>query len=135
MKNKIYINGKQYELLYTLHAAEQIEDAIGEDAKSISTWLKGPYKLIMKRVVQIIVILVNAKIERDNVNRKAGILTGEPQNPIEEELIYANMTPGDIMMHRSTVLGAITEGLRINLPEEAERQRDYDLEEIEEKNG
>lgn len=135
MKHAIEINGERYELLYTVSAIEKLEEAMGETKAGLAEWLTGKPLTVMKRVVKMIAILANAKAEKDRVEIAAGLRTGEPQREVSAADLEKIMTPGQAMGLRKEVLTAISDGLSVELPEALEAKRDYDLEEIEEKNG
>lgn len=135
MKHTIEINGEQYELIYTVSAIEKLEEAMGDAKGGLAEWLTGRQVTAMKRAVALIAILANAKAEKDRVEIAAGLRTGEPQRELSAKDLEKIMTPGQAMGLRKEVLAAISDGLSVELPEEMEAKRDYDLEEIEEKNG
>lgn len=135
MKHAIEINGVEYELIYTVSAIEKLEEAMEGTKGGLGEWLKGTPVMVMKRVVALIAILANAKAEKDRVEIAAGLRTGEPQKEINGKDLEKILTPGETMRMRKTALSAISDGLAVELPEEIESKRDYDLEEIEEKNG
>lgn len=135
MKHTIEINGTEYELLYTVSAIEKLEEAMGDTKGGLGEWLTGRPFAVMKRVLTLAAILANAKAEKDRVEIAAGLRTGEPQREVSAAELEKIVTPGQAMALRRELLAAISDGLAVELPEALEAKRDYDLEEIEEKNG
>lgn len=135
MKRSVTINGKEFKLVYTISAMEKVDEAIGEEKGGIAAWLSGKPATVMKRIVEMIAILANAKAEKDRVEAAAGLLAAEPQGVLSASDVAKVITPGMAIRYREAVLSAISDGLAVELPEELERRRDYDLEEIEQKNA
>lgn len=137
MDNFIIICGRKYELIYTVSAMEKIEEMIGNEKGGLQKWLTTAPSVAttMKRAASMLTILANAKAEKDAVATKAGLFSEEPQPYIDKDALKCILTPGDVAKMQKVMIQVVTDGFKANIPEEIESKRDYDLEEIEEKNA
>ncbi len=113
----VKILGKEYELFVSTYAYEQIAERSG-GIEHFADWLKnGDRTSQLSKVLDIMMIQLNAAIVRDNYKRKLGELDGEEQPLFDREMLSAVIGIGDLSAMAVNVLRAFREGQDYEIPE------------------
>ena len=117
-KYSVKIAGQEIPLRYTMRELADMEEAIGTMDNFRDLILKGKRRL--RNMVTAIRIMGNAALEK------------EGKNPaLTDDWLLDHMDPGQIKSYQIAVLGAFTDGFRMEI--ENQQGRDLVLEELERK--
>ena len=149
----IEILGKEYELFCSTSTAYRIAETCG-GISNMGKWLKqgdnpddnlddNPEKtnptgttIAVMRVAQIIAILIDGAVQRNNYGIMHGLIEGQKAETIGYNGIINILTPGEIISCRDKIFMAVAEGMAYEIPEGVkvkQEETDKVLEEIKEK--
>lgn len=113
----VKILGKEHELFVSTYAYEQIAEKSG-GIEHFAEWIKsGDRTAQLSRVLDIMMIQLNAAIVRDNYKRKLGELDGAEQPLFDREMLSAVIGISDLSVMAANVLRAFREGQDYEIPE------------------
>ena len=113
----VKILDKEYELFVSTHAYEQIGEMCG-GIRHLAEWLKGDDRTEqLSRVLDIMLIELNAAIIRDNYKRKLGELDGTDKPLFDRDMLAAVISMSDLAVMAKSVLSAFAEGQNYEIPE------------------
>ena len=119
-KYSVKIAGQEIPLRYTMRELADMEEAIGTMDNFRDLILKGKRRL--RNMTTAIRIMGNSGLE------KAG-----EKGDLTDEWLMDHMDPGRIKAYQIAVLGAFTDGFRMESESQQEQDRDLVLEELERK--
>lgn len=141
----IKILGKEYELFCSTSAAYRIAETCG-GVGNMAKWIKqgdNPEDTkqtetasVIMRVAQIIAILINGAVQRNNYGIAHGLIEGQEAETIGYNGIINILSPGEIINSRDKIFMAVAEGMAYEIPEGVnvkQEETDKVLEEIKEK--
>ena len=117
-KYSVKIAGQEIPLRYTLRELSAMEEAIDTMDNFRDLILKGKRRL--RNMVTAIRIMGNAALEKEGKNPE-----------LTDDWLLDHMDPGQIKAYQIAVLGAFTDGFRME--NETQTERDLVLEELERK--
>ena len=134
----VKILGKDFELFWSAQAMDDVSALCGKLSK-MQEWVMGNDREdvagIYKRFTQVLEILVNAAIKRDNYAIKQGFMQGEPRQMFEAGDLSIIIGLGELGDMISIMYGALARDTDYEVPDDLKVEKkevDETLEEIQE---